>query len=53
MSVGINNLKRRCRLLYGDLVQYGFYNEPGAVSDLVLPWRKGMEGPENEHTDCG
>lgn len=40
VSVGINNLKRRCRLLYGDLVQYGFYNESGAVSDLVLPWRK-------------
>lgn len=40
VSVGINNLKRRCRLLYGELVQYGFYNEDGAVSDLVLPREK-------------
>lgn len=47
VSVGINNLKRRCRLLYGDEVQYGFYNEDGAVSELVLPWQRRGEGDED------
>ncbi len=39
VSVGINNLKRRCRFLYQDWVEYGFYNEEGAVSELILPWK--------------
>ena len=37
-SVGINNLKRRCMFLYDKEVQYAFYNENGAVSDIFLPW---------------
>lgn len=41
VSVGINNLKRRCRLLYGTWAEYDFYNEDGAVSELVLPWNGG------------
>lgn len=39
-GVGINNLKRRCRILYGDKIEYDFYNDGGAVSDLFLPERQ-------------
>lgn len=38
--VGINNIKRRCRFLYGDAAQFAFYNEDGAVSELLLPQRE-------------
>lgn len=37
LSVGINNIKRRCRMLYGDGAEYNFYNNEGAVSELILP----------------
>lgn len=40
-SVGINNLKRRCALLYDDRAEYNFYNAAGAVSELILPAREG------------
>lgn len=36
-NVGINNLKRRCRLLYGEKAEYNFDNCDGALSELILP----------------
>ena len=48
-SVGILNLKRRCHILYGNKAEYYFYNEDGAVSELILPFRKEMN---NEVVDC-
>lgn len=46
-SVGINNLKRRCWLLYKDRAEYAFYNEDGAVSELVLPKQECEEYSED------
>ena len=40
MSVGINNLKLRCQILYQIWAEYDFYNDEGAVSELILPWMK-------------
>lgn len=37
VSVGINNLKRRCLFIYGGREEYNFYNSDGAVSEIVLP----------------
>lgn len=39
-GVGIKNLLRRCALLYGGDAQHNFYNDDGAVSELILPWRE-------------
>lgn len=39
-SVGINNIKRRCRLLYGERAEYYFTNQDGAMSELILPEEK-------------
>ena len=41
--VGINNLKRRIRLLYGEEAQLAFYNLPGggACNVICLPLREG------------
>ena len=39
-SVGINNIKRRCRLLYGERAEYYFTNRDGAMSELILPEEK-------------
>ena len=36
-AVGIGNIIRRCRLLYGERAPLLFYNEDGAVSELILP----------------
>lgn len=36
-AVGINNIKRRCRLLYGSEVEYSFANIEGAYSELIIP----------------
>lgn len=36
-SIGINNLKRRCSLLYEGREGYYFFNRKGAVSELMLP----------------
>lgn len=49
-SVGINNIKRRCDLLYGERANYCFYNMDGAVSELILPKRQfqGRKETENE-----
>ena len=35
-GVGIGNVLYRCRLLYGDMFSYGFYNADGAVVDLFF-----------------
>lgn len=37
--VGINNIKRRCRLIYKDRAEYLFENNGGAFSELILPWK--------------
>lgn len=47
-SVGILNLKRRCRILYGQKAEFYFCNEDGAVSELILPKR---EEAEDESVD--
>lgn len=41
VSVGINNLKRRCLFIYGGRGEYNFYNSDGAVSEIVLPCDRG------------
>lgn len=53
VSVGINNLKRRCELLYDRPVEYAFYNGEGAVSDVFYPWMKAEEGGSHESAHCG
>lgn len=45
-GIGIDNLMRRCRLLYDDRAQFVFYNDGGAVSELIIPWKKNGEGRE-------
>ena len=35
--VGINNLKRRCEILYGEGFEYAFANMPGATASLIFP----------------
>lgn len=37
-GVGVNNLKKRCDILYGEKAEYSFYNMGGAVSELILPF---------------
>ena len=39
-NVGVNNLRQRCRILYGELAQLSFRNEDGAVNEIVIPRRK-------------
>ena len=39
-NVGVNNLKQRCRILYGELAQLSFRNEDGAVNEIVIPRKK-------------
>ena len=35
--IGINNIRRRCRILYGNLAEFNFYNDNGAYSEIILP----------------
>jgi len=50
-NVGINNLKRRCKLLYGKSFECIFANDNGAVSNLFLPYlEQGVEN--NEFVNC-
>ena len=37
--VGIENLKARCRLLFGEEAECFFMNQGGAVSEVILPAR--------------
>lgn len=39
-GVGIKNLQRRCALIYGGRAQHNYYNDNGAVSELILPWKE-------------
>lgn len=39
-SIGVNNIKRRCKLLYGDNAEFQFFNHNGAVSELFIPEEK-------------
>lgn len=36
-SIGINNIKRRCRILYGDKAEFNFTNHIGAYSEIIIP----------------
>jgi len=50
-NVGINNLKRRCKLLYGQGFECVFANDNGAASNLFLPYTKqGVKN--NEFINC-
>lgn len=46
--VGIYNLRLRSSMIFGAAVEYCFYNQQGAVSEVILP--KKMEGEPDEHT---
>ncbi len=35
--IGIHNIKRRCRLLFGEKAEYYFLNSGGAYSELIIP----------------
>ena len=38
--VGLNNVRHRLRLLYGDQVMLAFYNSnPGSVSEVLIPYK--------------
>ena len=45
--VGLNNVKKRMSLIYGDQVMYAFFNtSPGCVSEILIPvqgedWKEG------------
>lgn len=39
-NVGINNIKRRCQILYGEKAEYNFASYHGALSELILPERE-------------
>lgn len=36
-GVGINNLMRRCQILYGQRAEFMFMNRQGAVSECIIP----------------
>lgn len=42
-AIGIMNLKKRCQLLYDGKAECMFYNMPGAVSELILPYLGGAQ----------
>ena len=35
--IGISNLKRRCRIMYGDKAEFSFTNDDGAASECIIP----------------
>lgn len=37
VGIGIINLKKRCRLIYGNRCEFYFDNMPGAFSEIVIP----------------
>ena len=39
-NVGINNLKRRCQILYGRKAEFTFLSRDGAVSECIIPERE-------------
>ncbi|MGO4186039.1 sensor histidine kinase, partial [Paenibacillus sp. TAF43_2] len=40
--IGIWNVRRRLRLLYGDKASMAFYNEDGAAVEITMPLTKEM-----------
>ena len=42
-NIGINNIKRRCRILYGKRAEFYFDNCSGAVSELIFPMEVKIE----------
>ena len=47
-NVGINNLKRRCRLLYGGRVEINFSNDGGAINEIIIPrLKENVSGKES------
>lgn len=46
-SVGINNIRRRCAILYGNAASFLFENRSGMESEIIFPIRpeKGAEQP--------
>ena len=45
--VGLNNVRHRLRLLYGDQVMLAFYNSnPGSVSEVLIPYKPNTPGEE-------
>lgn len=38
--IGISNLKRRCRLMYGEKAEFSFSNNNGAISECIIPLRE-------------
>ncbi|MDO5541076.1 MAG: histidine kinase [Eubacteriales bacterium] len=49
--VGIQNLKRRCQILYGAKAEFAFCNKDGAVSECILPGIQ--EERQDESINCG
>lgn len=39
-GIGIQNLKARLEILYEGRAECNFYNDPGAVSNIVLPYKR-------------
>ena len=37
IHIGIDNLKQRCRILYGERAEFSFSNQNGAYSELIIP----------------
>ena len=49
-NVGVNNIRRRCLILYGNRVSFLFENNGGASSEIIIPEKRGMQ---NECADRG
>jgi len=35
--IGISNLRRRSKLMYGEKAEFSFYNDNGAISECIIP----------------
>ena len=35
--IGLNNIKHRLKLIYGDKAMMAFYNNPGSHSEIIVP----------------
>lgn len=49
--VGLQNVARRFRILYGEEFSMAFFNRGGAVIELYLPMRQGEEGQNEDIAD--
>lgn len=51
--IGIDNLKQRLGLIYGNLAEWSFMDRGGAVSEVMIPYNIiSREALSNECTDC-